>query len=356
MDRNLFIINPKSFFFNRIRIDRFIQDTRIILNEMGKDSLFHLSRFSRDAIWIIKKYLSSLNASDMLTVYAVGGDGILFDCLNACIGEPNIRLASIPYGRQNDFIRSFGENVFGKFKNIRKLACAPSVTTDVINCSGNYALAHCCIGLEAYSNYHAIRVNDKMSKLGNLWTKGIYNSIDVMFGTFAVFGGIAQQKYHVMIDNCDYSGKYGLINIANTAAYGGNLCSVPSAVPDDGYLDVLMYKSNTPYYSLLIMPSFLHEKWRKFSKEFVYRRAKKIKIYSEDHPMCVILDAEMFWEQELTIEMLPQAINILVPEGLKYSKREIPPEYNEVSKGEEDYKEIGKSELQTKEARHERYR
>jgi diacylglycerol kinase family enzyme len=333
MEKNLFIINPKSFFFNQIKIKRFIQDTRIILNEMGRDSLFHLSRFSRDAIWVIKERLSSLEAEDTLNVYAVGGDGVLFDCLNACIGEPNTRLASIPYGKQNDFIRAFGENVFNKFKDVRKLACASSVKTDVINCSGNYALTNCCIGLEAYSNYRAISVNDKMNRLGELWPKCIYNSVDVLFGAFGLFGSIARQEYHVVIDGCDYSGKYGTINIANTSAYGGSLCSVPSAVPDDGYLDVLMYKTNPSYYSLLIMPYFIHGKWRKFSEKFVYRHAKKIKIYSEDHPMCVILDAEIFWEQELTIEMLPQAIDIIVPEGLEYIKREELPKFNEISGG-----------------------
>jgi hypothetical protein len=80
------------------------------------DCSIHVSRYLRDAIGVISKYRSGVPEGAVVRVYAVGGDGILFDCLNGIVGLRGVELGALPYGNTCDFPRAFGEEALPLFR------------------------------------------------------------------------------------------------------------------------------------------------------------------------------------------------------------------------------------------------
>jgi diacylglycerol kinase family enzyme len=241
------------------------------------------------------------------------------------VGLPNAELAIVPYGNFNDMIRAFGENKTALFRNIRLQTVSPVIATDIINCGTNYALNFCTIGLES----DAIMASMNM-----------YNSIAgrvrkfrglnfFLYTTFFLLGGVKallnkkvlNQRYTITADGEDFSGLYGAINIANGPCYGGNKNPVITAKPDDGFLDTLFFRGTGSFKAMRIMGSYLKGEFRRFPKEFIWKRLRKIEIRSDD-PLLVDMDGETVFDTSLTIEIIPGAVKIVAPGGAVYEKRD----------------------------------
>jgi diacylglycerol kinase family enzyme len=143
-----------------------------------------------------------------------------------------------------------------------------------------------------------------------------------------VLGGIAavwdrrvrEQRYGVMFDGERADGAYASINIANGPCYAGNKSAVTGAMPNDGVLDALMLKSVGALQVLKVLPSYLRGGYCKYPELFRYRRARRVEI-SSDAPILVNLDGEVFFDTNLTVEVIPQAVNIVAVDGLVYQRR-----------------------------------
>jgi diacylglycerol kinase family enzyme len=98
-------------------------------------------------------------------LYAVGGDGILFDCLNGLIGLPKSELAAVPYGHTNDdFMSAFGEGIRDVFRNIPLQAAVPFIATDILHYGGDYAMNLCIVGIESAALFKAVYRRHQMRK------------------------------------------------------------------------------------------------------------------------------------------------------------------------------------------------
>ncbi|MDR3088021.1 MAG: hypothetical protein LBU45_08775, partial [Azoarcus sp.] len=154
--RHFFVINPVCF-YNTLEMEKVIgeihrffetPDTTGKTPDKAPKYAVHISRFPRDAKGAIRRFADAVPANTPLRVYAVGGDGILFDCLNGTVGLPNAELGVLPYGRKNAFHRIFGRNN-KVFCSLEAQTAAPSVPMNVLYCGSNYALSCCLVGLES---------------------------------------------------------------------------------------------------------------------------------------------------------------------------------------------------------------
>jgi YegS/Rv2252/BmrU family lipid kinase len=286
----------------------------------------HISRFPRDAILVIRKYYEkNSNPGSTIRVYAVGGDGILFDCLNGIIGLENAELAVIPYGNGNDFMRAFGEGKNDLFRDIALQAVSPVIPTDVIFCGGNYALNTCTIGMESYTVHRSVEWNGRYQNIRDSLPSAVGK---FMYGLTFTWGGImasmnrqvVTQHYDLQIDGRDFSGPYVTINIANGPCYGGDKCAAIAAMPDDSMLDVLLFKSVNYANIVRVGTRYIYGKYRDFPDYISYHRAAKITV-SSDKPMVLQLDGEIFFDANITIEVVPAAVKVVAPEGLAYQRR-----------------------------------
>jgi diacylglycerol kinase family enzyme len=320
--KHLFIINPVSF-AGETSMEGFIAHIKEQFETYVREEYaIRISRFPRHAIRTVWRYVTQAGPETKVRVYAVGGDGILFDCLNGLVGLPNAELALIPLGRTNDFVRSFGEGLEDTFRDIPLLASAPTLPTDILHCGSNYALNLCTVGLESAAIIRAVDLQQKLKSLprflGN--SNRVYNATYYMGGLAAMFDRkMLTQKYAISVDGKDLSGNYANLNIANGPCYGGDKSAVVTAVPDDGLMDMLLFKATGTLRGLSRMMPYTRGRYQRFPGDFALKRGKTISIRSKD-PLMINLDGEAFLDTNITVELIPGAVKIVAPSNLRYKK------------------------------------
>jgi YegS/Rv2252/BmrU family lipid kinase len=315
--KHIFLINPRSF-SKKNRLEDFTAAVEgYFAGRPETRYAIHISRYPRDAIRIIHLETETSGYQELLRIYAVGGDGILFDCLNGMVNLPNAELGAIPYGKLNDFVRAFGEGNNPLFRNIDAQVTAPAIPTDVIYCGSNHVLNVCTIGGESSTLIPMTYLNRKYRKIFDRFP-WIYRFVYYFGGVIKVFNHeLMNQYYTISIDGEDYSGNYSTINIANGPCYGGTLCAQPQAVPNDGLLDVILVNNVGILKSLVLLPAYLHGKTPAVCTT---RRIKKMEVRSPK-PLIIELDGELFYDTNLTIEVVPQAIKFITPNRVSYQNR-----------------------------------
>jgi diacylglycerol kinase family enzyme len=313
--KHLFIINPHSF--GKGSFSHVLEDIdRCFFDNRDDDYNVRISRYPRDAVAIVHNYISNASKDDTVRVYAVGGDGILFDCLNGMVGFPNAELTSVPYGGggTNDFIRIFGENTDAQFRDLKKLSVAPSRYIDIINCGTNYALLSVNVGLIGKTVYTANKIlRKKSSNNVRRHTSNIYNIAGIKA---ILYSGVLNQHYGIKMDDTDIRSKYANIHIANIACDGGKFVPCPYAMPNDGILDIIFLH---PAGKLSTITKIADRNNGHFEKHdiFEYKKCRKIS-FKSDEPLCVHMDGEAFHAKELNVEIIPNGIKIFVPENLSF--------------------------------------
>ena len=309
--KHVFIIEFKLFGGQQWKLDGLLDSIGQYFRTQEKPNFsVVVSKYPRDAIRIIQKQWDD---TETIRVYAVGGDGILFDCLNGIVGLPNIELAIMPYGVINNFIRSFGEGKAELFMDIQSLITAPVIPTDIINVGNNYAINGCAVGIVPAAAAKMRDVNAQFEKGLNrpaaaLWR--FWSNFTTVFDH-----EIAACKYTITIDNDDYSGQYSLVTIVN-GPYFGRKRNAPlrRAVPNDGFLDVMLFKSA----GALSTWGSIRKYYRgKMPSNCVRLQAKKVVIHS-DRPMWIQMDNEYLTDTNITFEVVPEAVNVVAVNNLSY--------------------------------------
>jgi YegS/Rv2252/BmrU family lipid kinase len=318
------VINPRSFPV-QTALDKILKEIKdCFADPEGEDYSTLISRYPRNAISLIRKQVKELRPDETVRVYAVGGDGILFDCLNGIVGLPNIELAAVPYGMANDFIRTFGEDKKALFRDIRLQITSPAILTDIIHCGNNYALNFCTVGMESDAIMSSMNIYGQLSqdlrKFHNI-NYFVYVTLFYLSGAKAAFNKkVLKQFYKINVDGKDFSGNYASINIANGPCYGGNMNPVITAMPNDGWLDVIFFKHSSIPRTAGLISKFTKGEFRRYPDDFIFKRLRKIEIQSED-PLFVDLDGEVFFDTSLEVEIIPQAVKIVAPGGIEFLKR-----------------------------------
>jgi diacylglycerol kinase family enzyme len=296
-------------------MDSFISSIESWFEKINLDECqMYVSRYPRDAIGVIRKFMAGVPGKDDVRVYAVGGDGILFDCLNGVMGFNNVELAVMPYGMTNDFVRAFGKHTARYFRDICYQAGGVAVPTDVIKCRGRYALNFCTIGMVSDAIMRAIRINRVLEQGGRMLKRiyyGVYRQMYYLGDLLAAFNAqVTRQHYEIKIDDEPISGKFMSINIANGPYYGGGIHKAAGAVPDDGVLDIRIGKSAESLKIFKLAGSCAMGRHQDYPAGFISRRGKKISIKS-DSPLFISLDDEVFFDNCFTAEIAPQAVKVV---------------------------------------------
>jgi YegS/Rv2252/BmrU family lipid kinase len=275
-----------------------------------------IARYPRDALGLIQKQFDDGGKGKVLRVYAVGGDGMLFDCLNGIKGLPNTELAAIPYGNANDFIRAFGTDKIEAFKKIPDIVTASAIPTDIMDAGINYAVNVCSAGLSAAVVVRTKALNEKMGAVvrsGSLF----YQFMRFLSTLGAVFDRtITAQHYAITIDAQDYSGPYSQVIIANGPYYGGGKIAGLNALPNDGLLDVTLFKSAGPLATLWAMSAYNQGK---IPANCVVLQAKKITLQSEQ-PVWIQMDGEFILDTHIDCEIIPAGAAVAAVQGVHYKK------------------------------------
>jgi diacylglycerol kinase family enzyme len=321
--KHLFVFNPKSF-WNNWKQDQVQDRIRSFFQEIGNNNYeIHISRFPRDASGFIPAVAKNLPAGTKLRVYAVGGDGILFDCLNGIMRLKNTELAAIPYGRANSFIRGFGKNNITLFRKIPLQYKAPAIPIDVIRCGNNYTLSRCNIGAEAETIRFAAEFRNYLEKgsFVSRWLVKHFHTLIYYGSSIAVFtrNKKINQHYEMEIDGKKQSGVYQGLHFYNAPYTGKNMYMIKEAMPNDGLLDMLTINCRGVLKILKLLFLYATGRYKIFPGNFTHKKLQKIVILSEDI-LRISLDGFVFYEAGLVIELLPAAVQFIDAAGHGYAE------------------------------------
>ena len=313
--KHIFIIDPKVFRDQQWRMDGLLDIIGQYFRTQDRPNFSTLfSHFPRDSIGLIQKQVDEAEPFETVRVYTIGGDSILFDCLNGVTGLPSMELAIAPYGAVNSFIRAFGEKKAELFKDIPALVEADTIPTDVIQVGNNCAINGCSVGLIPAVAMKMKELEEKFEKGLNRFSIGFWASL---FNLTSLFNkDIIAHRYTITVDDNDYSGNYSLINIVNAPYYGRNKAALAGALLADGLLDVLLFKSAAPLSTSASLKKYSRGK-KKLPSNCVRVQAKKIDIKS-DKPMWIQTDSEFLLDTNITFEVIPGAVQVVAVNNLVY--------------------------------------
>lgn len=313
--KHLFVVNPHAFKDRQYLLDKVLKEIDVFFKiTESEEYVVHISQFPRDAIGFIRAFMKDIRKETIIRVYAVGGDGILFDCLNGIMGFENAELAAIPYGSTNNFVQGFGKENIPRFRDISRQFESSPVPIDVMKLDGAYALNFCTLGIESEAIFLSLKIMRLLEKGGSfsrLIKKHFYEQLYYLGGLAALFGKkYLHQCYRVDIDGEDCGGYYRTIHIANSPWYGGNKCPIRIASPNDGVLDVLLGYPRGALHTLIELPDFVKGRLEKRPDELALKQARKISVSSET-PMAINYDDIVYFDQTLTVELLPGAVQFV---------------------------------------------
>ena len=311
--KHIFLYDPKAFFDQQWKMDTILDHIgQFFRTQENPDWSIHMSRYRRDAIVIIQEELGKGAISQGARVYAIGGEEILFDCINGAAHFPNVQVSVIPHGEFSNYTSIFGDKAIESFRDIPSVIQGEAHPTDLIRWGVNYALTSCYIGLNSVM---AANVKNLKASLGKgifmIFSKftGIITSLLTIFDK-----SIIDQEYKITIDDADYSGHYCLVHVANGPYHLGKKTGLKDAVPNDGVLDIALIRSSGPLRTLMAVRRYSRGGR---SRHGVYLQAKKISIRSEKQ-MWIHLDNEYFQDTHVEISVASQIIQMAAPAGLKY--------------------------------------
>jgi len=313
--KHVFVFDPEAFYNQQWKMDLILDTIQQFFRKQAKpDISIKTSRYRRNAMLIIQEEVEKAKPGDIVRIYAIGGEGILFDCLNAITHFPNTQLASVPYVGSSDFIKVFGAANQEAFRDMPTLIQSKALPTDVIKWGDYYALNSCCVGINAVIFKKPTSKNTgPRQRQARVIARSRFSLLLIYIIT--LFNRqVANQKYHITIDDTDYSGHYSLIHAANGPYHNGRMTGASGAAPNDGLMDIALIKSSHPLWTLLAMRMYSRGKR---PGNCIFVRAKKMTIES-DSQMWIQFDNEYIQDTKVSLDLVNQAVQIVAAKDSSY--------------------------------------
>ena len=311
--KHVFVFDPKAFYNQQWKMDNILDGIgQFFRTQESPDFSIQFSRYRRNAMSIIQDEAEKAKSGDVVRIYAIGGEEILFDCFNGVAHFPNMQLAVVPHDKAGDFFKIFGDDKTDTFRDIPLLVQSGALPTDAIRWGVNYALNSCHIGMNSAISK---RVKDMRSKM-NKTSFALFSKFSTFLNFFmtAFDKNVTARKYDIFIDDEEYSGNYCLIHVANGPYFNNKITGSKDATPDDGLLDIALIKSSHPLKTLFSMRKY--SKGKK-PKNCVLIQGKKITVKT-DNPIWIQLDNEYIQDTGIVLSVVSQAVQMVAAEGLSY--------------------------------------
>lgn len=246
------------------------------------------------------------------TVVALGGDGVIHEVVNGIMRIPEAdrpRLGVIPMGSGNDFARTLGMTRNDPKRSIGELLRGSEQALDLGMVNGTYFVQTLSFGIDAAI---ALDAGDRRSHRPYQSGPFLY----VTSGIKKIFTGLRGWPYKIKIGEEELVGPGVAFAVQNGPTYGGGFRICPEAVPNDGNLDlcVTVEKASLPH-SLMIFGLIRfgrHTKSRKLMMRHIQHA--EVEFAGDDQPPCQI-DGEPFFDARYVIDVVPQALRVIVPAG-----------------------------------------
>ena len=269
----------------------------------------------RSVIPFLREYLKK-NNKDTVRIYACGGDGTIFEVVNAIVGFENAEMAILAIGTGNDFVKIYGGQE--KFQEFKPLIEGKVQKIDLSKLEGDglggtvYSVNVINFGFDAIvgamGNYYKEHGLPEEAKKKNMGPYDYALKHDAMkhgrFNDIEVFADGEKLNEKQML----------LATLAQGQFVGGKFHCAPKSDNTDGLIDVCVLKTMTFLGLGMIIGTYTKGKHlNRKRRKIVYRRAKEIKMVSpKDFDVCV--DGEMYKGSNFTVSVVPGAIKLVLPQ------------------------------------------
>ena len=250
-----------------------------------------------------RKIIDDAETTDMLRVYACGGDGTLSECANGAALRDNVAITHYPCGTGNDFIKTFGEDNIAGFHDLEALTKGEIRPIDLIDCNGRYGINICSVGIDA-------RVGTDVHKYSRIPLIGGATGYVVSLIVNVVKG--IGQNLRVSTGEGTWEKDISLICACNGKYYGGGFNPVPEALPDDGILEYLIVDGVSRLKVAQIIGKYAKGRFRELGEVVKYIRGGSIQISCE-HEIVVNIDGEAVYSKEVVFKAVPKGLNFIFP-------------------------------------------
>lgn len=240
-------------------------------------------------------------------VVAAGGDGTAHEVLNGLMRHPEATrpaLGLLPTGSGNDTRRTLGVST-DLAQAALELATGERRRFDVGRCNGIYFNNSFAAGLDAKVTAKAVEYKVTKGRDG-LW---LYLSalLNVLFTDLKSF------PLRIRFDGAEHFDPYDTLIVAVTIGptYGGGFFITPDAIPDDGLFDVCMIDPLGLPEALVRLPFVIAGKHTRMKPVHMSRHSALVIECDQRVPAQV--DGEVLLESRYEIEILPGAIECIVP-------------------------------------------
>ena len=302
--KHLFLINPAAGKYDHT--EEFSGKIRALCGARGLDYEIGTSRKAGD-ITILTK--AAARTGEETRVYACGGDGTLNEAVCGAAGAKNLAVTHFPCGSGNDFIKNFSEP--GAFTDLERLLDADEAVFDLIQLGSgeDYSLSICSMGIDARIGTEI----QKYKRLPRVSGSGAYN----LSTAVNLVKGI-HRHYVVEVNGEKIDGRFTLICVCNGRFYGGGYQPVPTAMPDDGKLEVLLVKKVSRFQVAGLIGKYKAGLWAEFPEHFTHFSTDRVVIHC-DREEVVNLDGEARYGKDVEIRLSENRLRFFYPKGLTYA-------------------------------------
>lgn len=234
-------------------------------------------------------------------VVAVGGDGTVSAVANGLI-HTDIPMGIIPAGTANVLAQEL--NIPLDINAACRLLTEEHTTTciDAMKVGEHYFILHVGIGVESLMIRDTPRAaKRRFGRLAYLWTAAKW------------LVGYQPRRFTIVIDEQRKRPRAAQVLVAN----GGTLGMAPfrwgpDIDPDDGYIDICVVNARTIFDYMHLIWSVLRGKQRQNHKVRYFKAQKSI-IISSDVTLPIQGDGEIIGETPMKMEVVPQAMHVVVP-------------------------------------------
>ena len=244
-------------------------------------------------------------------VFVVGGDGTINEIINGLAGSA-VALGVLPGGTGNVWAKEMGLptrsplHLSPLVESVRALVPGATRRIDLGKANGRFFLQWGGIGLDAEVTYAMEPRTRRQRRLGAL--------AYIVAGLTAA-ANMAGTRTRIWIDEELIYRRTILIVISNSQLYGGKVRIATDARLDDGMLDLNVF-AGTGFGSSIraalgvITGLHIHDPRHSFY------RGSTIRVETEK-PMATHLDGEPFGTTPLECEVVPRALSVLIPHGIR---------------------------------------
>ena len=307
------VVNPKAAIGKGAKEWPLIKE---LLTKEGFDFDFVLTEHHRHAIELVR---DGITEKGYRKIISVGGDGTNNEVINGIFTQnrfpaSEITMGIIPVGTGNDWRRTFG---------------FPEDYPNIVEVLKQGRLFKHDIGKVTYYNDGDVQVRyflnaagtglDEMvcNKTNQLKAQGKGGTVRYLLST--AYSILSYKCQHVQIEvdgTIVFDDKIMSLSIGNGKYNGGGMKMMPEAVPDDGLFDITAIKKVGLLKFAANMKNIYDGSFAYKLKEVSLFKGRHIKVVSiPSHKLLLETEGETLTNSPFFFEMLPQTINMIIPEN-----------------------------------------